>query len=180
MSNIIIDPQSNDHMAHDPATFHAASRFLAQEAKLLDERRFDEWLGLLDDDIIYEVPIRVARLKFADETAGKAHFIYDTKARLKVRVERLNCGDCWSETPPSRTVRIVGSVMIDPTEHADVIEVESALLLYRQRGDDTPGDMIPVRRNDLIRLHPDGMKLLKRRALIADTTLRTPNLSVFL
>ena len=176
MSNLTL---ANDHLANDPATFHVASRFLALEAKLLDERRFDEWLDLLDDDILYEIPIRMARLSFANETAGKGHFIYDTKARLKIRVDRLNCGDCWSESPPSRTVRVVGSMMIDPTDRADVIEVESALLLYRQRGDDMPGDVIPVRRNDLIRMRADGPKLLKRRALIPDTTLRTPNLGVF-
>ncbi|MBF7015296.1 aromatic-ring-hydroxylating dioxygenase subunit beta [Novosphingobium sp. HR1a] len=159
--------------------FLAASRFLALEAKLLDERRFDEWYELLDDDILYEVPIREARLKFENETVGNAHFIHDTKRRLKVRIDRLNCGECWSETPPSRTTRVVGSVLVEPTQQPTVFQVDSALLLYRQRATDIPGDILPVRRTDLLRFGQAGPKLLKRRALLADTTLRSPNLGIF-
>jgi 3-phenylpropionate/cinnamic acid dioxygenase small subunit len=156
-----------------------ASKFLALEAKLLDERRFDEWYELLDDEISYEVPIRQARSKFGDETRGGGHIFFDTKQRLKVRVDRLNCGNCWSESPPSRTVRVVGSVMTHWTERPDVIEVDSTLLLYRQRTSDADGDVIAVRRNDHLRFTDNGIKLLKRRALLADTSLRTPNLGVF-
>ena len=32
--------------------------FLCAEADLLDERRYDEWLDLLDDDVAYWVPMR--------------------------------------------------------------------------------------------------------------------------
>jgi hypothetical protein len=32
--------------------------FLYEEAELLDERRFGEWLGLLTEDLIYVMPIR--------------------------------------------------------------------------------------------------------------------------
>jgi 3-phenylpropionate/cinnamic acid dioxygenase small subunit len=32
-------------------------RFLSAEAELLDERRFDDWLALLHDDIHYWMPI---------------------------------------------------------------------------------------------------------------------------
>ncbi|HJP67829.1 MAG TPA: aromatic-ring-hydroxylating dioxygenase subunit beta [Sphingomicrobium sp.] len=159
--------------------FFAASKFLAFEAKLLDERRFDEWYELLDDDIVYEVPIRLAKIKFSDETQAGGHFIFDTKRRLKVRIDRLNCGECWSETPPSRTVRVVGSVLTGWTDRPDVIEVESALLLYRQRSNDADGDLIPVRRTDELRIGDAGVKLLKRRALLSDISLRTPNLGVF-
>ncbi|WP_440207484.1 aromatic-ring-hydroxylating dioxygenase subunit beta, partial [Campylobacter coli] len=47
---------------------HLASRFLSLEAKLLDERRYDEWLDMLGDQITYEVPIRLSRREFVDET----------------------------------------------------------------------------------------------------------------
>ncbi|HKX77323.1 MAG TPA: aromatic-ring-hydroxylating dioxygenase subunit beta [Novosphingobium sp.] len=175
-----MDKDFMTHAAADADAFLLASRFLAQEAKVLDERRFDEWFEMLDDEIIYEVPIRIARLKFADETAGDGHFIHDNKSRLKIRIDRLNCGDCWSETPPSRTVRVVGSVLVTSTERPGVLEVDSALLLYRQRGSDSNGDTIAVRRTDVLRLGEKGPTLLRRRALVADTSLRTPNLGVFL
>ncbi|HKR90147.1 MAG TPA: aromatic-ring-hydroxylating dioxygenase subunit beta [Phenylobacterium sp.] len=160
--------------------FLIASKFLAHEARLLDERRFDQWYELLDDELLYEVPIRLAMTKFEDETRGAGHIISDTKRRIKVRIDRLNCGDCWSESPPSRTVRIVGSVLASLTDDPRIIEVDSALMLYRQRSNNEPGDLIPVRRYDLLRVAKAEVKLLKRRALLADTMLRTPNLGVFL
>ena len=173
------DAMVQERTMTEAEAFFIASKFLGREAKLLDERRFDEWYELLDDEISYEVPIRLARMKFSDETSGGGHIISDTKRRLKVRVDRLNCGECWSESPPSRTVRVVGSITASLTDDANVLEVESALLLYRQRSNDADGDLIAVRRTDLLRVGPDGVKLLKRRALLADTSLRTPNLGVF-
>ncbi|WP_307833053.1 aromatic-ring-hydroxylating dioxygenase subunit beta [Pseudomonas sp. TH10] len=45
---------------------HAAD-FLAREALILDERRFRDWFELLDDEIDYDVPIRIAMRNYADE-----------------------------------------------------------------------------------------------------------------
>ena len=41
------------------------SEFLYREAELLDERRYDEWLGLLADDIRYWMPMR-RNVKFGE------------------------------------------------------------------------------------------------------------------
>ena len=165
----------------DQATlFFTAQNFLSREAKLLDERRFEEWFELLDDEIIYEVPNREVRLAFSDEVPEGAFRILDNKALIKIRVDRFNSGYCWSESPPSRTLRVIGSLIVNQSGQPDIIEVESAMLLYRQRGTDMPGDVIPVRRLDQLRLTEAGSKLLRRRALIAETVLHTPNLGVFL
>ena len=37
---------------------HEVEQFLYHEARLLDERKFDDWLALLTDDIHYWMPIR--------------------------------------------------------------------------------------------------------------------------
>lgn len=168
----------------DPTTaeltgFFHASRFLAYEAKLLDERRFEEWLNLIDDEIVYEAPLRIAKTHFKDETSAGVNRICDDKKMLQIRLNRLNCDHCWSESPPSRTLRVVGSVIVSATEEPTVLDVESALIIYRQRGDG-PGDIIPVRRLDRIRFTPGRPKLLRRRALVTETVLHTPNLGIFL
>ena len=159
--------------------FFIAQSFLAREAKLLDERRFDEWFEMLDDNIVYHVPIREARLAYADEHAGGGYRMRDNKALLRVRVDRNKSGFAWAETPPSRTTRVVGSIIAEPGE-GDTLKVESAMLMYRQRGHDAPGEVIPVRRHDVLRLTPDGPRLLRRDAFIAEVVLTTNNLGVFL
>src|SRR5262249_61258243 len=40
--------------------------FLSMEAELLDERRYNEWIQLVADDIHYHVPIR-RNMKFGDQ-----------------------------------------------------------------------------------------------------------------
>ena len=159
--------------------FFIAQDFLAREAKLLDERRLDEWFETLDDDIIYFVPIREARLDYADEFAVGGYRIRDNKALIDIRIKRQHSGHAWAETPPSRTTRVVGSMIVEVLAD-DRIAVESAMLLYRQRGHDAPGEVIPVRRQDELRITPEGVKLAKRTAHIAEVVLTTNNLGVFL
>jgi 3-phenylpropionate/cinnamic acid dioxygenase small subunit len=43
--------------------------FLYHEAELLDERRYEDWLALLADDVRYWVPMR-RNVKFARAGAG--------------------------------------------------------------------------------------------------------------
>lgn len=157
-----------------------AQEFLATEAKLLDERRFRDWFALLDDEIVYHLPLRQARLEFDKEVPPGAYRILDSKAHIETRIRRIESGAAWAETPPSRTLRLVGSVLVQPTERADVIAVESALLMYRQRGHDERGDLIAARRQDQLRLSDAGVRLLRRDALITEAVLLTPNLGVFI
>jgi 3-phenylpropionate/cinnamic acid dioxygenase small subunit len=157
-----------------------AQEFLAIEAKLLDERRFREWYALLDDEIVYHVPLRQARMKFADEVPPGAYRLRDTKKHIETRIKRLESGAAWAETPPSRTLRLVGSLIVETSDRHDVLVAESAMLMYRQRGHEQAGDVIPVRRRDQLRLTAEGVRLLRRDALITEAVLTTPNLGVFL
>lgn len=161
----------------DAETFLTAQNFLAKEAKLLDERRFEDWLAMLDENIIYHVPIREAKLNFADEHASGAYRINDVRSLVETRVKRLNSGQAWAEIAPSRTLRMVGSVIAE--REGDIINAESALIIYRQRGHDDPGELIPVRRQDQLKVTDDGVKLLRRDAFITEVVLTTPNLGIF-
>lgn len=160
-------------------SFLIAQNFLAREAKLLDERRFEEWFAMLDDDIVYHVPIRSAQIDYAAETTEGAYRVRDDKALIRVRIDRLLSGYAWAEIPPSRTLRLVGSLLVERPS-ADIIAVESALMLYRQRGHEAPGEVIPVRRQDELHVTDNGVRLRKRTALITEVVLTTPNLGVFL
>ena len=158
----------------------AVHQFLGREAMLLDDRRFWDWFALLDDSIVYEVLIRSVREFGAPEVVSGAYRQRDDKHMLDTRIKRLYSGSAWAEDPPSRTVRNVGSVFVQATSDPSVVEVGSALLLYRHRAQDEHGDLISARRNDRIRFTEQGPLLLARTVLLADTVLTTPNLAVFL
>ncbi len=164
----------------DAALQNTATQFLALESKLLDEAREEDWFQLLDADLLYVIPIRQATERREDEVNRKAYRVRDTLAHVRLRIDRLATGVAYSEIPPSRTMRLVGSVLATHTDQHDVIAVSSAVLLYRQRGIDPHFDLLPYRRNDTLRLTPDGPRLLSREILLTEVALGTPNLGLFL
>lgn len=162
------------------ATVHQVSQFLGYEAMLLDERRFWDWFALLDDEIIYQVPLRTVREFGKDEFPPNAWRQRDNKAMMETRIKRLFTGSAWAEDPPSRTVRSVGSLLVEVSDEPNIVVVHSTVTLYRHRAQDEQGDLIAARRRDRMRLTEDGLRLLARTVILADTVMTTPNLAVIL
>ena len=90
-------------MARDPQAIEA---FLIHEARLLDERRFEDWLGLFTDDGWYWVPIEPDQ----DNPRDTVSLIYDDRRLLETRIRRLAHPSIHAQTPPSRTSRIIANV----------------------------------------------------------------------
>lgn len=155
-------------------------QFLGYEAFLLDNRRIEEWVGLLDPAIIYEIPLRIAAKSAAGEFPQGSFRVSDNLAMIRKRLDRLGTSENWAEDPPSRTVRTVGSIYIEPGDDEGVYRVHSTLTLFRQRALDRSHDWLPARRVDLIREDGRQCRLLRRTVELPETVLQTPNLSVFL
>ncbi|HEX9064626.1 MAG TPA: 3-phenylpropionate/cinnamic acid dioxygenase subunit beta [Streptosporangiaceae bacterium] len=173
----------------------AAHQFLTEEAALLDAADYQGWLGLLTEDIRYLMPVRVTTARGAgfDSLADMGHFDEDGYA-LRKRVERLATEHAWTEDPPSRTRHLVTNVrtfLMHPGDgeggDAGELRVESALLLFRSRGDTRPADLLCAGRSDTLR--PDsaaaaggaiGYRLARREITVDESVLRTQNLAIFL
>jgi phthalate 3,4-dioxygenase beta subunit len=163
----------------DPAHL-AAHQFLVEEAALLDAADYVGWLDLLCEDIRYVMPVRVTTARGAgfDSLADMGHFDEDVYA-LRKRVQRLATDHAWTEDPPSRTRHFVTNVRTFRDASGD-LRVESALLLFRSRGDTREADLISAGRADLLRATADGLRLARREITVDESVLRTQNLAVFL
>lgn len=154
---------------------------LYDEAELLDDRRFEEWLELLADDIRYRMPARVnrmARERAYEDNDEAAHF-QENKFSLGVRVRRLSTGFAWAEDPPSRTRRLVTNIRVRPGRTDGEYEVRSNFLLYRTRLE-TEQDLFAGCRHDVVRRRADGRWEIARRTILLDqNVLLGKNLSVF-
>ena len=104
---------------------------LFHEARLLDRRAYAEWLDLLDDEIIYWVPLGET---YRDPDA-ELNIAYDDRTRLEARVERLTSGMAWAQSPPSRTARLVSNVVVVRT--ASGYASEATFVLYELRNGET-------------------------------------------
>ncbi len=159
----------------------AAHQFLVEEAARLDAADYANWLELLTDDIRYLMPVRVTTARGAgfDRLADMGHFDEDRYA-LRKRVERLATEHAWTEDPPSRTRHLVTNVRTFALDDGE-LAVESAVLLFRSRGDTRPADLVCAGRADVLRPDGDGRYRLARREITVDeSVLRTQNLAVFL
>lgn len=79
-------------------TDHDLIRFVYREARLLDEKRFDEWYELFTDDGFYWVPLTPGQTDPLSHTS----LAYEDKLLLKLRVERLKSPRAYSQHPESR------------------------------------------------------------------------------
>jgi 3-phenylpropionate/cinnamic acid dioxygenase small subunit len=153
--------------------------FLYREASLLDERRLEEWLALVTDDIHYWMPIRrTTTAKEIDNEftkPGGMAFFDDDKRTLGLRVQRLAVGRAWAEDPPSRTRHMVSNVRILSAD-ANEILVAANFQLYRTRLDSEEDSWIG-RREDLLRRENGALKLARRYIYLDQTVILSQNMS---
>lgn len=164
----------------DIETFHKLEIFLYQEARLLDNRRFEEWLTHFSDDAVYEVPMRLTRdLGSASDISSNGRIFSDSKSTLEIRIQRLRTEFAWAEQPPSRTRHFVTNMIAYKVD--DILKVQSNLLVYRSRGDNPSYDLYCADREDTIETASTGEFRIKSRRLVLDQSNPTGNsLSIFL
>jgi 3-phenylpropionate/cinnamic acid dioxygenase small subunit len=153
--------------------------WLYDEAALLDDHAFDDWLDVLAPDLVYRVPVRVTRAQGQGDgvSAGLSHFD-ETRSSLATRVLRLHEASSWAENPPSRTRRVVTNVRVWAVEGG--YATRSALLLVRSRGASPTYELLSGERRDLLRKVGLGLLLARREVLLDQSSLGMSNLSVFL
>jgi biphenyl 2,3-dioxygenase beta subunit len=153
-------------------------QFLYREARMLDERRFNEWLELFTDDMRYWMPVMTTVERGEREVAtGRelAHFD-DNKVTLSIRVKRLYSGSAHAEEPQSRTRHFVSNVEV--TGSGDEITVHSNFIVYRTRLE-TDEDWFVGHRVDSLRRAGESWRIAKRVMTLDQTVLRAKNLSIF-
>lgn len=158
-----------------------AAQWLVNEAWLLDTSSWDQWLALLSDDVHYLVPVRVTTAGAAgfDTSPGMAHFDED-KYSLARRVARFQTEHAWTEDPPSRMRHHLSNIRAFAASDPKHLVVESAVLLFRSRGDVHEGAIVSAGREDVLVRDGTSWKLARRVVLLDDSVIRMQNLAIFL
>jgi 3-phenylpropionate/cinnamic acid dioxygenase small subunit len=178
----------------DESMIRDVERFLYREARLLDERRFHEWLELFSDDVRYWMASRpnrypksskaiamLDRQNYVEEESEREDELAlfdETKETLTARVARLDTGMAWAEDPPSRTRHFIANIEVEPGPGDGDVRVRCNYLVYRSRGE-MEEDFYVGAREDLLR-HVDGSwKIASRRMILDQNVLSAKNLSIF-
>jgi 3-phenylpropionate/cinnamic acid dioxygenase small subunit len=156
--------------------------FFYQEADLLDERRYEEWLDLFTEDTHYWMPLR--RNVPRDEPEREftrpgvdANWFDEGKDTLTRRVKQIRTGVHWAEEPPSRICHIVSNVQIVRAT-LDEVEARSRFIVYRNRVQ-TETDFLVGKREDLLRRMDGGLKIARRKIVLDQNVLLAKNLTMF-
>jgi len=172
----------------------AVEQFLYREARLLDERRFHDWLELLTDDIRYWMPVRTSRYPkrsraivildedryVEDELAqeGELALLDETKQSLSMRIARLDTGMAWAEDPPSRTRHLITNIEVEAGDTDADLTVYSNFLVYRTRGE-TEQDFFVGQREDILRSVAGAWKIARSKIVLDQNVLLPKNISIF-
>lgn len=98
----------------DPTLTAAVAEFLYREARLLDARRFSEWLDLFREDATFWVPAVGMDRIYTSEPETSLNFIYIVgRAGLAARVFRVESGGSLASNPLPHTRHLVTNVMVD-------------------------------------------------------------------
>ena len=105
-------------------------QFVHHEARLLDERQFEDWLGLFADDSRYWIPSSPGQ---ADPLSVPS-IVYEDRALLQIRIKRLMHPRAYAALPTPRTLHVVGNLEIrDHDEADDQFRVSSNLLVVEHQ-----------------------------------------------
>ncbi len=188
MAFISADANGSQTMASvEPVTaelHHEIEQFLYHEARLLDDRRFEEWYELLAEDLHYVMPTRYNRLRreAQHEFAGpdEAQHFDEDKHSIAQRIRRLRSGTAWAEDPPSRTRHFVSNVVARLGAQPEEFEVDCYYLLYRSRLE-REVEIFAGMRHDVVRRNTGTPRwqLTRRRIILDQTVVLARNLSFF-
>jgi 3-phenylpropionate/cinnamic acid dioxygenase small subunit len=125
--------QRDERLVADPVLREQCRALLDREARLLDERRFEDWLRLFAPECLYWVP----GTPNGGDPRKEVAISFDDRRQLEGRVYRLRTGYAWSQVPPSRTARLVSNVEVFATDRDAVRMVRSNFLISEFRAGET-------------------------------------------
>jgi 3-phenylpropionate/cinnamic acid dioxygenase small subunit len=178
----------------DDSLVREVEQFLYREARLLDERRFHDWLTLFTDDVRYWMASRSNRYpksskaisildpdRYVEDDIGREDelaILDETKETLSARVARLDTGMAWAEDPPSRTRHIIANIEVEPGAVESEIRVYSNFIVYRSRAA-SEEDFYVGARQDLLRRVGGAWKIAHRKLILDQNVLSAKNVSIF-
>lgn len=134
-----------------------AECFLFHEAKLLDERRFREWMDLFAEDGTYWVPAVPGQ----ENPFDQASLFYDDHELMQTRIARLEHPRIHVQTPPSRTAHLIGNIAVESSGAPDEYLVASTVIMVEYRNEKQR--VFAGRQRHRLRCEGQGLKIVQKR-----------------
>ncbi|MBJ7554858.1 aromatic-ring-hydroxylating dioxygenase subunit beta [Marinomonas spartinae] len=101
------------------------------ESKLLDEQRYEEWLGLLDDSFTSWIPLTHNQV----DPLYEPSLLYEDRFITQLRIKRLNNSRSFSQQPRSRSQHLLQRPEIIIEENNSAANSLCQLIYTESRGE---------------------------------------------
>ena len=150
-------------------------RFVKQEARLLDERRFEEWYELFTDDAHYWVPA----VHGQTDPKLQNSLAYEDKLLLRLRIERLKSPLAYSQKPASRCLHVLQEPEVEKRDDTTGELVTRTPFIYTEtRGEDS--QRYAATAWHTLRLVNGHLKIKLKRVDILNCDAALPSIQLFL
>lgn len=154
-------------------TLEELREFIENEAELLDEQRFDDWLALYAEDAVYWAPAK------RDQQSPLTHvsLFYDERHTMTTRVARLNHPMIHCQSPKSTCVRVLSNFRLERlSSDGNEYVVKSKFIMLEDR----PGAdrrYFGGRYQHTLRRKGDGLEIVMKRVDITNCDQSFPALT---
>jgi len=151
------------------------ARFIRHEARLIDEKRLDEWLALFAQDGHYWVPATPGQ---ADALSHNS-LAYEDKLLLELRIERLKSPRAYSQRPPSRCLHVLQEPDLEALDYERGEFVTRTPFLYTEtRGEDS--QRYAATAWHTLVWSQEGLRIRLKRVDILNCDAALPSIQLFL
>lgn len=175
-------PSSPQGEAVDAATFRDIETFLHREACLADESRYSEWEALLDDDMLYWIPLGPGDY----DRNRQMSISVDNRYRLSTRVRQLNTGKHHAQIPPSPMRRLLSNIEITRNSAGGVAKCAeytafANFVLYELRVQSTNDLQVWAGRIEYRLREKEGtLKMFYKKIMLVNSEMPLPSIAFIL
>jgi 3-phenylpropionate/cinnamic acid dioxygenase small subunit len=147
--------------------------FVYREARLLDERRFQDWYDLFAEDGRYWLPMRPGQT----DPVGEQSITVEDKMLLQARIVRLTSGKAYSDKPPVLCQHVLQAPACEEFDHAaNRYRTRTAFLYVEFRGEDQR--LFAGTVQHLLRLDGGALRIVEKRVDLLNAS--APLATIFL
>lgn len=171
----------------DYALISRIEQFYYREARLLDERCFQQWFGLVDESLEYSMPTRYVPQPDTRDQGDEVFLSTDRELdrarggegsplrhehylQTMMRAARPYNANAWAESPAPRTRRSISNVEVEPVAENEYKVYSNFQMFYSHRGDDN--HIYSGGRRDILK-EVDGQFRICKREVITDWDIIT-------
>jgi benzoate/toluate 1,2-dioxygenase beta subunit len=113
-----------------PPELRSIEAFLFHEARLLDERHFEQWMELFTEEGYYWAPARPDQR----DPWSEVSLMFDDRSIMRNRIKRLRHPRVYAQIPPARAVRQVSNVSIESFDaSASELTTRAVFFMFEHR-----------------------------------------------